>query len=147
MNRTILATIIAVLVMGGGFLLLNKSNDDKVANSTTSNTTQDTQTPASTDTPDTKNDQQTLATITYTDNGFSEKTVTVKSGDTVTVTNTSGRSLQFASDPHPQHTDNADINVGIISAGQSMTFVANTKGTFGFHNHINANHIGKITVQ
>lgn len=55
--------------------------------------------------------------------------------------------MQFASDPHPQHTDDPEMNIGAISAGQSGSFFANKKGTWGFHDHLNPSMTGKITIQ
>jgi cytoskeletal protein RodZ len=46
------------------------------------------------------------ATITYTSSGFSPTSVTLSSGGTLTIINSSTNSLDFASDPHPQHTIN-----------------------------------------
>lgn len=91
--------------------------------------------------------QTGASTITYSDKGFSPSNITVKAGDLVTVTNNSSSSLQFASDPHPQHTDDADLNVGVIKKGQTMTFIASKIGTFSFHNHYQAGDTGMIIVQ
>lgn len=87
------------------------------------------------------------ATITYTDNGFTPATTTVKSGDTVKIINNSSEELQMDSDPHPAHTDDTELNVGIVSPGSSRTFVLKTKGNWGFHNHLNPGNTARVDVE
>jgi plastocyanin len=127
MNKAVIVGVVAVIVIGGGGYLAMKGGKKTTVTSSAAST-------------------QTT-TITYSDKGFSPSNITVKAGDLVSVTNNSSSSLQFASDPHPQHTDNKDLNVGVIKKGQSMTFRASKIGTFGFHNHYQAGDTGMITVQ
>ena len=139
MNKNIAMIIAAVVVIGGGgFVILNKKTDN------TSKTADTRSSPATTNTP--VQSKQAAATITYSNKGFSPSASTVKSGDSVTVSNTSSTSLQFDSDPHPAHTDNSDLNVGTIKPGQTKTFTVTKTGTFGFHNHLNSSNTGRITV-
>lgn len=65
--------------------------------------------------------------ITYTDNGFSPATLTVEAGSTVTIRNESSETMQFNSDDHPVHGDDADLNVGTVRAGESKTFTVTKK--------------------
>ena len=120
----------AFLVAGGVYFVARKKTDAP----TTPNTTQQT----------TKNSS---ATITYSDTGFSPSTLTVKSGDSVTVTNISSSELQMESDPHPAHTDNGDLNAGEIQSSQSKTFTVTKTGTFGYHNHLKPDAQGSITIK
>ncbi len=87
------------------------------------------------------------ATITYNDGGFSPNSVTVKAGEVIEVKNTSSRGVQFDSDPHPVHSDNKELNIDIISPGTSKKFKVSTKGTWGFHNHLDPTQSGSITVE
>ncbi len=139
MNKGIIVGVVAVVVLGGGFLLMNKKSTTNVSQATTTNTTTSTSTTAS--------DKTAAATITYSNNGFSPSKTTVKTGDTVAITNNSSSSLQFDSNPHPAHSDDADLNVGTVGKGQTVTFTVTKMGTFGFHNHFNAGDTGSITVQ
>jgi len=103
--------------------------------------------PSTTATPSANPNAKVAATIIYSDNGFEPASVTVKSGDTLQVTNSSSRNVQFDSDPHPAHTDNSELNVGVVTMGKSTTFVVTKSGTFGFHNHLKSSDKGSITVE
>ena len=86
-------------------------------------------------------------TITYSGSGFSPATLSVKAGTTVTIKNTSSGDLQFDSDPHPDHTDDPELNVGLITSGQSKTVTVTTTGSHGYHNHLSATDKGTLVVQ
>lgn len=87
-----------------------------------------------------------VVSITYTENGFSPSTVNVKSGSKLTVVNSSGRSVDFASNPHPIHTDMLELNFGVIKPGESKTAPLTKKGEWRYHDHFNASAGGKIIV-
>lgn len=95
----------------------------------------------------TNNNQTAAATITYNGSGFSPNKVTVKAGESIKVTNSSSGEVQFDSDPHPVHTDDPELNAGLIPAGQSKTFTVNSKGTWGYHNHLDSSQRGTIVVE
>ena len=142
MNKTILIGIAALVVIGAGayYVISNSSNNTPTASNTTQNNTPS-------QSPTSSNNQKTAATITYTSNGFSPSSTTVKSGDTVEIKNTSDEDMQLDSNPHPIHDDDADLNVGAVGPGESKTFVVTKKGTFGFHNHLDPGDTGTIIVQ
>lgn len=85
--------------------------------------------------------------VSYDDNGFSPAKATVKSGQTLTFTNKASSDIQPSSDPHPQHTDNPELNVGNIAAGQSKSITPTKTGTFGMHDHFNPSHTMSITIE
>ena len=87
------------------------------------------------------------STIIYTDNGFESADLTVKSGTILEVKNISSKSLQFSSDDHPTHTKNSELNLKVLSPGKSETFKVSKKGTFGYHDHLNKDHTGNLTVE
>lgn len=140
-------TFIVVLAIAAGAIVLTQGKDKEPASNTAkTDTAQESKTessPAETAAPQ----RGSTVAISYTDNGFSPAQVTVKSGTTVTIKNESSGALQFDSDPHPQHTDNEELNVNNVPPGDSETFVANRKGTFGYHNHLNASDTGTIIVE
>jgi plastocyanin len=90
---------------------------------------------------------QPSATITYSNSGFSPKTVTVSTGAIIAIRNTSSSDMQFDSDPHPVHTDDTELNVGTVAPGKTVTFKVSTPGTHGYHNHLNPGDTGTIIVQ
>ncbi len=150
-NGIIVTGIIAiVLVVAGVLALTKKSNNSSSSTTPTTSTSQSTTqtTPATNSTQSGSNTDQTSSgsTITYDGSSFSPSTLTVKAGTTITIKNTSGE-LSFNSDPHPTHTDNTELNVGIVSSGQSKTFTVNNKGTWGYHNHEDPTQRGTIIVQ
>lgn len=136
MGKSVLAIIAAVIIIGGGYLVFHKS-PNKTA-TTTSSQSQSSNSSTSQSAPN---------TIAYDGNKFSPATLTIKSGTMVTIKNTSSEDLQFQSDPHPTHTDDSDLNVGVVAPGQSKTFTVTNKGTFGYHDHLNPSEKGTITIE
>ena len=96
-----------------------------------SSTTPSSPSPTPTPTP------STGATITITSNGASPNSVTVSIGSRVTFVNNDSRAHEMSSDQHPSHTECPEINVGILSAGQSrQTSTLNTARTCSYHDHL-----------
>lgn len=133
--------LIAVVVIVGGYLLMHKSSSKTVTTtpSTSSQSQSSSSTPAS--------NQSAADTITFDGSQFSPATLTVKSGTMVTIKNTSSQDVQMQSNPHPTHTDDTDLNVGLVAAGQSKTFTVTKTGTFGYHDHLDPGIQGKITIE
>jgi plastocyanin len=91
-------------------------------------------------------------TITITSNGASPQNIQVAVGSRVLVINNDTRPHNFTSDPHPDHTDCAELNqVGFLAAGQSReTGNLVAPRTCGFHDHddsTNARLKGSIKIQ
>jgi plastocyanin len=143
----IIIGIVLLVLIGAGI------GYQKVHKATVVKTTTVTQAPATnssntaTSTPTTADSTTSAVTITYSNSGFSPATVTVKSGGTVTIKNTSSKTVDFDSDPHPSHTDDSQLNAGPIAAGQSKTITVTTTGSFSYHNHLNSSEAGKIVIQ
>jgi hypothetical protein len=144
MSRTgkiIVALVVVAVVAGGVLVVMNKRATrtgahkvDQSGEQNADNTSRDTT-------------KQADVTITYDGQGFTLSSASVKSGGTVTISNSSDRDLRFQSDPHPIHTDNAELNVGEVAPGKSVTITLTNKGTWGFHNHLNHGQTGSITVE
>ncbi len=150
MNKWILAVIAVVIIAGGGALALLSNKSDTTTKNTTSNTSNEPAKKADTSTrANTQASASTAATntITYSDSGFSPASLTVKAGDKVTVKNTASSALQFDSNPHPQHTDDPELNIGLINPGQSQTITVTKTGSHGYHNHLNSGDTGMLIVQ
>jgi plastocyanin len=153
----VIIVIIAVVLLGvGAFFLVNSSDSDNDSTTTDTSGASQTQTenPSGTseqgavDSTATDNTATaSVTTITYSDNGFSPSTITIKAGSTVEVKNTSSRSVELSSDPHPQHTDNPELNMGTLGSGKSKTITVSNAGTWGYHNHLDSSETGTIIVQ
>ena len=139
----LIVAAVTLLAVGGGVTLLTKKANAPATNIST--TTTDTTTPP-TDTNVVPAPGST-AVITYTDDGFSPGTVTVKAGSKFTIRNNSSHVLQFDSNPHPAHTDNPELNIGTIAPGKSVAVTLTKTGSFGYHNHLNSSDTGIIIVQ
>lgn len=137
MNKQVTIGIIILLVIGGGYVFLNKNTLYKSSGTNTSKTTS----------INPSIDQKAVATITYSNTGFSPLSTTVKSGDIVAVTNSSSSDLQMQSNPHPAHTDDTDLNIGVVKSSATKNFTVTKTGTFGFHNHFNPTDTAKITIE
>lgn len=139
MSTKIIGVVIAIVVIVGGVLLFTHKSNTNSNTPSVPSTSNSSSTGTST--------AQVAATITFDGSGFSPADTTVKSGDTVKFTNNSSTDVQVDSDPHPVHTDDTDLNVGLISPGQSQTVTLTKKGSFGFHNHLQPAEMGHITIQ
>jgi plastocyanin len=126
------------LLIGALLVTHNKSNNQATNNTaaTPSETTAQTEKPTN-----------AAATLTYTDSGFSPSSITVKSGDTVAITNNSSGPIEFDSDPHPVHTSDPELNIGTVDAGKTVTFKVSAKGTHGVHNHLDSSKTATVIVQ
>jgi plastocyanin len=145
MNKTgkvVLALVVVAIIAVAAVVLANMykpANNSSTTNSNNTSTSekQETKQPSS----------EPTVTITYDGNGFSLSANTIKSGETVKVVNSSDKDLVFDSNPHPVHTDNPELNVGDIPAGESKSFALTTKGEWGFHNHLDSSQHGSLTVE
>jgi plastocyanin len=138
-NKVIITVVVLVIVIGGALMLFMP---DKSKAPGTDNTSSNQTNNSSSDST-----KAAAATITYDGKTFSSSVSSVKSGDAVKVVNNSSDDLDFDSDPHPVHTDDPELNAGSIAPGESKTFTLTKKGTWGYHNHLNASQEGKITVE
>ncbi|MDP3992314.1 MAG: plastocyanin/azurin family copper-binding protein [Nanoarchaeota archaeon] len=99
--------------------------------------------------------------IEITSSGFTPGTLTINKGDTVTWINMDTEPHWPASAFHPYHTvyPGSDIKkcgtaeestifdaCQNLAPGESYSFTFNEVGSWGFHDHLNANSFGKIIV-
>ena len=149
MNRKLVTTGVVVLVVIAAvtFAVFGMNKD---ATAPSGSSSEDTQTTQNTDSEssDTQPESEATetATITFTNDGFSPNSLTVKKGATVTVKNSSSVDVQFSSDDHPTHRLDPEINLEVLEPGQSASFVAKTVGTHGFHDHIDDSKVGTLIV-
>lgn len=129
-KKIIIGLALIILVAGVYFGVINKSKNDAPSAANATSIT-----------------NFTPSIITYDGSSFNPNSITVKAGGNVTITNNSSSAIQLDSDPHPAHTGDPELNVGMVEAGQSSTFVVKQKGSFGYHNHLNSSQTGKIIIQ
>lgn len=152
----LIGIVAVIIVLGGGWYLLSKS--PAPAPTTT------VQTPAVTETTSTTTVAQPAApsvTVTYTDKGFSPKSVSVSVGTTVTFVNQSTSGMWVASAKHPSHTVYSGTDVSkhcpdtagtafdectAVTAGGSYSFVFAKIGDWKYHNHVKSTDFGSVTV-
>jgi plastocyanin len=108
----------------------------------------DTATTTDEDDDDEDADAGANATIRYTNSGFDPADLVVARGTTVTFVNESSGQMWVASNDHPTHSilPGFDQLVG-VATGANYEFTFDQEGTWGFHNHLSANHTGRIVVQ
>lgn len=162
--------IIAIVVLGGGYLLW--------ANSQGTTGTSDTNVPVvntivddsgsatdigSSDTSGTNQEPPTTApmsaTVAYNGTSFEPKTVTIAKGGTVTWQNRGSGSMWVASARHPDHTVYAgttrdqhcpgasETAFDQCESGASYSFMFNKTGTWNYHDHTNASVFGTVVVE
>ncbi len=97
-----------------------------------------------------------VAMVTYTDSGFSPSEVTIPKGGAVIFRNYSSKKMRVASNPHPAHNiypaaggcvgsvfDSCDN----IPPKVSWSFIFDSPGTWGYHDHLNPGKGGTVIVQ
>jgi plastocyanin len=85
--------------------------------------------------------------ITLEKDGFSPAQLVVREGDTVTFTTKNSEAFWPASNVHPTHTSFPDFDPRQpVSPSDSWSFTFTKAGSYKFHDHINANFEGEITV-
>lgn len=88
------------------------------------------------------------AVITRTPDGYEPTDVTIHVGDTIMFKNESGTFHWPASNVHPTHTLYSDFDPREpVAPGDTWSFTFMRAGTWGFHDHIRANLIGRIVVE
>jgi plastocyanin len=142
MNKIVVAIVGLVIIGGGIFFISNNTASNQRSTGSAPNTPNTTTTTE----PTTDDNTGQTVSITYTDKGFEPNKITVQSGERITVLNSSSRVLDFASDEHPSHRINSELNIGQINIGETKSFVA-SKGTWGYHDHFNASATGVIVVE
>lgn len=88
-----------------------------------------------------------IATVHITSSGFQPATLTVKQGTNVTWTNDDTALHQITANPFPKGTDLSNLKSQILNNNQTYTYVATTKGTFGYHDQLKPTTNGTLIVQ
>lgn len=148
-GKTISIGIAAIIVLVGGWYL---SSATPAAAPTLAPITETSETPATL--------PSSGVTITYTDEGFSPKSVSVPVGTTVTFVNQTSNPMWVGSAMHPDHviydgtTRAAHCAAGYAgptpfdqcASGTSYSFTFTKTGEWKYHNHADASAFGSIVV-
>ena len=144
----IVAALVVVLGIGAAVYALTMPSDETDTNQTATETSQPTadtsEDPAAVDATE---NAVGSTVITFTDDGFDKSNYSAKAGEAVTVTNDSSMDVQFSSDDHPSHRENTELNMATLSPGESGTFTPPGAGSYDFHDHINDQFTGTLTVE
>lgn len=151
------AIIVLLIVIAGGWFLLSRTPEkapaaDTADQSLTTSTT--TEQVATTTVP-------VVATVTYTDQGFSPKDISIALGTTVSFVNQSTKKMWVASAKHPDHTVYSGTSLSqhcpdttnsafdecmAVASSTSFSFTFNKVGVWKYHNHSNPSDLGSVTV-
>lgn len=137
------ATFLVVALIGWSVFALNEAKNQTPATSDVASNAQQQPDPADRVAPT----PSERVTITATPNGFEPAELSVDRGTIITIKNESGRYVEFSSDNHPTHRKNPEMNLKVLSDGESTSYTAETAGEWGFHDHINDEWTGVITVK
>jgi plastocyanin len=157
-----IALIIAIVVAAGAYFVFAPKIQAPTENP--SIPLGDASAPTGTENPNATGDSPAApagsVTVTYTDSGFSPKTLTVAPGTKVTFVNNSSHDMWVGSDVHPTHTEYDGTTLmqhcsthssfdqcGKASAGGTYSFTFGKAGTFGYHNHVQAADGGSVIVK
>jgi len=155
MNNKLVATIVIVALVVLGFWYFSQQSVQAPAGDEMMEESGDTETPMD-------EGEANETTITYTEDGFDPGIVTIAKGETVRFVNESGVSFWPASAMHPTHTvyPGSDIELcataeavglfdacGHVASGESWSFTFDEDGEWGYHDHLNASHFGKVVVE
>ncbi len=164
--KTLLWIIIILLLAAGVYWILS-DNTVPVSNTyTTSNNSTDNTNNVSTTTINLQNSTTTVVTsspktvtVSYTNSGFSPKSIEISLGDTVRFVNNSSQSMWVASAAHPIHSaydgttlqqhcapGSAD-SFDQCKAGTSYSFTFTKVGTWNYHNHSDSTDFGTVVVR
>ena len=150
MQNTILWVVVAIVILGGGFLLWQNMATPS-ADVGGSTLVDDTGSMDDTGAP-------MVAAVNYSADGFTPAEVTIKKGGTVSWTNSSGGDMWVASGPHPAHTgyDNTTLAQHCASTastpldqcanGATYTFKFDKVGTWPYHNRSASTKFGRVIV-
>lgn len=87
-------------------------------------------------------------TIVYTDDGYSPQDITIEAGDRVIFENSSSGNFWPASNDHPVHNDYSEFDSREpIGTSGNFSFTFERAGEWGYHDHLNPQFGGTITVQ
>ena len=143
-NVVIAGVVILVLVVGGWFFTRPKQTvTPEVSQSTQESSSSESATSAASS--GAQMVEKNIVSINV--GGFSPKTITIKTGESITWTNNDSENHTVNSDPHPTHTLYSFLNAGLIKPGDKKTVMFERAGKYTYHDHLNPSLTGSVTVE
>lgn len=160
--KTLIAIVVALIVVFAAYSIFTRPAAAPVSLPIDTAALAETAPTDSQAAPSTEN-TSSVTLVTYTDNGFSPKTVTIKTGEVLRFVNQSSRPMWVASAFHPTHekydgtTTSEHCSGGVdttgtldecrgAAVGESWDFTFTKEGMWGYHNHLSASDTGSVTV-
>lgn len=88
-----------------------------------------------------------VAEVRITRQGFEPSTLVVKRGTKITWSNADSGLHQVASNQYPTDKDLPGLKSEILNNAQTYTYVANTTGSFGYHDQMKPTINGTLVIQ
>lgn len=144
-NTTIIAAVVvAVLILVG--VLYTQSQKTSPSAPTTPEAEVITE-PVSEGQTSTPSAEEETNVVTITSSGFSPNEIKIKTGGTVTWTNSDSVVHAVNSAVHPTHQLYLPLNLGNIQAGGKAALTFPDAGTYKYHDHLNPSSTGSIVVE
>lgn len=152
-NKYLLLSVFAVLIILLGYFLFKKqpSSTEVVVNTVVSPTNlvveEVTQMPKTTATSESGVTTKEI-TVSYTNDGFSPASITIKKDSTVVFVNNSDSQMWVASAKHPIHLELPGFDqLKGSSKGEKYSYTFAKVGKWSFHNHLAPGDTGVIVVE
>jgi len=144
MSRNVMLTIIviAVVVLGGWFLIRSQQTPTSTSSVLTPTSTESSAPSASEGAT-----AQEENIVEITPNGFLPQGITIKTGESVTWQSKDMVDHTVNSALHPTHLEYPPLNLGVIKPGESKSLTFPEAGTYKYHDHLNPSLFGSVTVQ
>lgn len=87
-------------------------------------------------------------TVEIHSNRFAPNILEIKRGETIIWVNKDNKARRVASNPHPVHNDYPGFDsLKNLEEGQSYRFTFENSGVWGYHDHLNPNVEGRVSVR
>lgn len=148
MNKGLVTVLVLVIIAGAGLFFWSQiESGQQERPETTQQETLTTEDEAGSAVDDESEEVQASHTVTYSDGNFSPAELNVSLGETVEFSNQTTGAFWVASDTHPSHTDYPEFDSGSIEPGGTYSFTFERAGTWGYHDHLNPQATGTISVE
>ena len=154
MNNKVLLFLVAILLLGGIFVLANNQNkmapveqDQAAMEAADEGVNEEMMEDEPQEAMDDIDDDTGEVEISVSETGFDPQTVTVKVGAKVEWENATGATANVSSAPHPTHETYPPLNLGDFEPGATVELVFNEPGEYKYHDHLNPTKFGTIVVE